>query len=99
MIELYCIHEKILKIINTFITDHNVTCDNADDTLLSLGVDSITFIKIVTSIEKTFNIEMPDEMLTVSEMATINRISSIVFDVLTNIPEAGMSTNIETIWK
>ena len=48
------------------------------DDLVELGVDSITFIRIVVELEELFEIEIPDEKLLITEMGTIHKIVEVV---------------------
>jgi acyl carrier protein len=64
--------EKIINIIynNLEKVDENDTMNNHND-LLSLGINSIMFIKIVVDLEKEFNIEFDDEMLDVQKFISL----------------------------
>ena len=69
--------EKILEIVNS-VQDMKVTLDQCDDDLLELGLDSIKFIQIIVSLEETFECEIPDEKLLLTEMNSVNK----MFEVL-----------------
>lgn len=75
------IQEKILEIINE-VMENAISSNQINDDLAQLGMDSITFIRIVVILEETFNIEMPDEYLIMSEMNTIAKITKLIFDTL-----------------
>lgn len=49
-----------------------------NDDLLFLGLDSISFIKLVVLLETNFAIQIPDEKLLLSEFSTIDKILKIV---------------------
>ena len=49
-----------------------------DDDLVELGVDSITFIRIIVELEELFEIEIPDEKLLITEMSTIRKMVEVV---------------------
>lgn len=69
--------ERILEIVNS-VQDMEVTVDQCDNDLLELGLDSIKFIQIIVSLEETFECEIPDEKLLLTEMNSVNK----MFEVL-----------------
>ena len=69
--------EEILEIVNS-VQDMEVTVDQCDNDLLELGLDSIKFIQIIVSLEETFECEIPDEKLLLTEMNSVNK----MFEVL-----------------
>lgn len=69
--------EKILEIVNS-IQDMKVTADQCDDYLLELGLDSIKFIQIIVSLEETFECEIPDEKLLLTEMNSVNKMLEVL---------------------
>lgn len=49
------------------------------DTLLeSVGMNSISFIKLIVEIEKQFNIEFPDDKLLIKEVGTIKKLCDVI---------------------
>ena len=69
--------EKILEIVNS-VQDMEVTVDQCDDDLLELGLDSIKFIQIIVSLEETFDCEIPDEKLHLTEMNSVNKMLEVL---------------------
>lgn len=69
--------EKILEIVNS-VQDMEVTVDQCDDDLLELGLDSIKFIQIIVSLEETFECEIPDEKLLLTEMNSVNKMLEVL---------------------
>ena len=69
--------EKIIKIINSNIEGMGITEDDLDEDLIELGIDSITFIQIIVSLEEEFECEIPDSKLFIRDMNTVNKIVSI----------------------
>jgi len=51
---------------------------NLDTDLQSMGMDSISFIKIVIGIENMFGIEFPDEKLLIKKAGTLKDLCGIV---------------------
>jgi len=49
-----------------------------DDSLISLGMDSISFIKLITAIEMKFDIEIDDEYLFIETIDTKNKINNLL---------------------
>lgn len=83
MNNLESVQDKILEIINANIESADIQIEQADEDLSLIGMDSITFIKIVVALEETFEIEIPDEKLLITEMGTINKMIDVVSTVLT----------------
>ena len=73
--------EKIIEIININIENAEISIEQSEDDLLTLGMDSITFIRIIVSLEEEFECEVPDSKLLLTEMNTVNK----MYEVLTSI--------------
>lgn len=73
--------EKIVEIINANIENTVISTEQVDDDLLILGMDSITFIRIIVSLEEEFECEVPDSKLILTEMNTVNK----MYDILSSI--------------
>lgn len=72
--------ESILRVINS-LDNIDISTEQLDERLPDLGMDSISFIKIVVGLEETFDCEIPDFKLLISEMDTVQKI----FDVLQEV--------------
>ena len=60
-------------------------CDNleiseaqVDENLTEIGMDSITFIKIIVGLEEAFECEIPDSKLLITEMNTVQKMIDIL---------------------
>lgn len=73
--------EKILEIVNANIEKALISNEQTDDDLSTLGMDSITFIRIIVSLEEEYECEVPDSKLLLTEMNTVNK----MYEVLTSI--------------
>ena len=76
------VQDKILDIINSNIEKVNISIEQADEDLSTIGMDSILFISIVVAMEETFGIEIPDEKLLITEMGTLNKMIGVVSTAL-----------------
>jgi len=74
------IEETIINIIKSILD----TSDDIkkDGVIRDLGINSIVFIQILVNIETQFNIEFPDEMLSIDAMNTIDDMVGIVHGLL-----------------
>ncbi len=72
---------KVIEILNANIENAEVTEDKLDDDLSELGMDSITFIKIIVGVEDEFECEIPDSKLLIGEMNTTNKILQVLKDI------------------
>lgn len=55
-----------------------------DTDLLSMEIDSITFITFIVALEERFEIQFPDEYLTMEVMNSLNGFSSLIYTLLSN---------------
>lgn len=72
------IDEKLLKIINENLFNENITEEMKDIDFREFGIDSLTFVKIVVSLEKEFNCEVPDSYLIIDSMNTVNKMKEVI---------------------
>ena len=73
--------EKVIEIINENIKKNKINESMVDIELHQLGIDSITFIKIIVSLEESFDCEIPDSKLLFSEMNTVNKIMEVLKEI------------------
>ncbi|SMF76889.1 acyl carrier protein [Paenibacillus uliginis N3/975] len=67
---------KIKKIIIEILElPHDISLDND---LVNIGLDSISFIRLMVSLENDFGIEVPDEFLTMKKFSTIDELALLV---------------------
>ena len=72
--------DSILNVIN-LTGKISVTSNQVNESLIELGMDSITFIQIVVCLEEYFDCEIPDSMLLIDKMDTIEKMYKIVKDL------------------
>lgn len=70
--------EIVFQIVNEHITKNEITPDQVSEDLQLLGMDSITFIRIVVALEEALEIEVPDNYLLMNEMNSVDKILSVV---------------------
>lgn len=69
--------EGILRVINS-LDNIEVSAEQLDEYLPYLGMDSISFIQIVVGLEETFDCEIPDSKLLISEMDTVRKMLDVL---------------------
>ena len=69
--------ENILSVINS-LDNIEVSTEQLDESLPNLGMDSISFIQIVVGLEETFDCEIPDSKLLISEMDTVRKMLDVL---------------------
>ena len=74
--------DKVLQILNSNLEDTEITHQHMEDDLCDLGLDSIAFISVIVALEETFDIEIPDEYLLLTEMNTISKMINVISAVL-----------------
>ena len=78
--------DGILRVINS-LDNIEVSTEQLDEYLPNLGMDSISFIQIVVGLEETFDCEIPDSKLLISEMDTVQK----MLDVLQELYETPLA--------
>ena len=58
-----------------------ILSNQLEEDLSLLGMDSIIFISVVIALEEEFDIEIPDEKLTLNEMNTIAKIMDVISSI------------------
>lgn len=74
--------DKVLKVLNENIENTELSSKQIEEDLSTLGMDSITFIRVVVALEEAFDIEIPDEKLLLTEMNTISKMTEVISAVL-----------------
>lgn len=69
--------EGVLLVINS-LDNIEVSTAQLDESLPNLGMDSISFIQIIVGLEETFNCEIPDSKLLISEMDTVQKMLDVL---------------------
>lgn len=73
--------EKVVEIINLHLEENEITMAQVDEDLTKLGMDSMTFIRIVVSLEEEFDCEIPDDNLVMIKMGTVNEIMKVLMSI------------------
>ena len=55
-----------------------------DNNILSVELDSISFISLIVAIEERLKIQFPDDFLTMDVISSINGFSNLVYTLLSN---------------
>ena len=61
-----------------------IDASEEDIDLLSMEIDSITFIAFIVALEERFEIQFPDEYLTMEVMNSLNGFSTLIHATLMN---------------
>lgn len=69
--------DSVLNVVNLY-SKISVTSNQINDSLIDLGMDSVTFIQIIVGLEEYFDCEIPDSMLLVEKMNTVEKMYNIV---------------------
>lgn len=66
------------------LSKNGITVDSTDDdvSLLSLGMDTQTFITFLVSLEDRFQVLFPDKFLTKEVMSSLNTLANLVENLL-----------------
>lgn len=91
MSEVFTIKDVLIKIVeelNIFIDEEETLHD----------VDSLSYIQFVIAMEDIFNIEFPDELLSITSLTKINDFVIVVQNLIENKSEETNSTPKEEIY-
>ena len=69
---------EILSIISNILNNNDINENVLDHELKDIGIDSISFIKIVIAIEEKCHMDFDDEMLIVTKFPTIKTVIEYV---------------------
>ena len=70
--------DKVLTIVNLELKEYEVKQEHITENLFNLGMDSLTFIKMVVALKETFDCEIPDSKLLPTEMNTVEKIMNVL---------------------
>ncbi len=71
--------ENVVDILKDILEDFEMSDDRFDEDLKDYGFDSLSFIRLIVFIEDEFDIEIPDDILLLDEMDTINKIYNVIY--------------------
>ena len=74
--------QKIIEIVTRNIGNEQCLNLEPNCNLSELGMSSMAFIQMVVEIEETFDIEIPDEKVMISQLGTLDQIINVVRDGL-----------------
>ena len=70
--------QKIIEIVTRNMGNEQFSTLESNSKLSELGMSSMAFIQMVVEIEETFDIEIPDEKVMISQMGTLDQIIDVV---------------------
>lgn len=73
--------KEVLNIVNEIIEGANVDESMISQDLQELGMDSITFVKVIIEIEDNYDIEIPDKYLRIPDMNTVEKIAEVLTEL------------------
>ncbi len=76
------IEDKVINIISNNVLNKEIVIDKNTNLVQDLVLDSIVFIQIILDIETEFEVEFPDELLTMDSLSSLNTIVSIIKNII-----------------
>lgn len=77
------IQEQLLDILNTNVEfDTQIDLNNMDEKLAELGMNSLTYVKVIVSIEDTMGIEFDDDKIVEYDEWTFNSLKQYIIENL-----------------
>jgi len=73
--------EAIINSVNSCSDSYCFSVLDADSAFEAYNIDSIGFVRIVVALEKAFDCEIPDDMLILSKLNTINKIYMVLSSI------------------
>lgn len=68
------IEQKVVDIIKEVLSIENIEEELYDEDLKELGLDSLSFIRIIVLLEEQFECEIPETKILLTELNTVNKI-------------------------
>lgn len=72
---------KLIELVNKYLNEE-INDSNQMSNLKSLGLDSMSSIELLVNIEKEFNIQIPDTMLTPATFENFENLKNSILDVI-----------------
>ena len=73
---------KVLELINQIILNKQINPEQLNDDFTKMGIDSMEIIRFIVAVEEHYSIEFDDELLEMSNISTIHKISLLVYNEL-----------------
>lgn len=77
--------ENVLVVLNEVLGDTDVTIEQVNNDLTEMGMDSVCFIQIIVLLEETFDCEIPDSKLLITEMDTVQKMVDVLQELSKDI--------------
>lgn len=77
--------ENVLVVLNEVLGDTDVTIEQVNNDLTEMGMDSVCFIQIIVLLEETFDCEIPDSKLLITEMNTVQKMVDVLQELSKDI--------------
>ena len=72
------IYNRVLDILKNVLNDSNLNIDQNTNLVNDLGMDSIVLMMFVIEIEKTFDIELPDDFFDIDTISNLGAVIAVV---------------------
>lgn len=81
------LREKVIQFLvrEEILNDYEMEKDILEEDLEAHGLDSFSFVKMLVAIERTFNVEIPNEFLIYEKWGTINKIVDSLFGLIESV--------------
>lgn len=79
-VEMSEIKERVLKVLDN--VGIFLESDDDDVRIIDFGIDSLTFIVLVTEIEKEFSIQIPDEYMNFDLLLSLKTLCNMIETVM-----------------
>lgn len=73
---------KVLELMNQIILNKQINPEQLNDDFTKMGINSIEIIRFIVAVEEHYSIEFDDELLEMSNISTIHKISLLVYSEL-----------------
>lgn len=73
--------EKIIEIFNANIEEKQITAIDINENLSNIGINSLSFIRIIIALEEEYGCEFPDSKLLITELDSIQKIIDVLNEI------------------
>lgn len=78
------IRKIVVEIVGKYVVFNEEVENLYEQSLTSMGLESISFVRIIIDLEEQFKVEIPDNLLIRSGLDTVQRITEVVFTIVNN---------------
>ena len=77
--------KDVLERLKTVFSENGILVDDCEELLINYIPDSLTFINLIICIEEEFDIELPDEFMSIQNLGTAKNLAERIKDLIDDL--------------